>query len=338
MKSKITKYLLSTIIGVTFLWLAFRTVDISAVWNYTQEMTWGWIPPFIFITAIAHFFRAERWRLLIERDNIKVGRSTLYGGVLFGYLMNYIIPRLGEVSRCVYVSKKEKHSVAELIGTVVLERIVDLLFLILFIAFLFFYMMNDMDLLRSLFGTGNIDYILSLYSWKSLLLLLLFSGVLFLLYKVGISFLSKMSNGDKWYNQYFLKLHKYLTIFITGLISITRMKQWGYFMVLSLGIWFSYILMAYIPLHMFDMVSRFDISILDSAILTVISAIGVTLPSPGAIGTYHWFTKQALVVLFNVDEVTALAFAFVTHAFMLLVVVFITPVTIAVNNFLLKKK
>lgn len=335
--NKSVKYIAGVLIGLLFLWLAMRNIQVDKVWSYIQSMTWWWLLPFSITTLFSHYIRAERWKLLVEREHIKSKRSTLFGGVMMGYLMNYVFPRLGEISRCIYVAKKDKLNTGQLIGTVVLERVLDLLLLIIFLFVFIFYIVNDIDTISRLFGEENVESIQALGDWTTLLIGAAIAVAGFAAYKLGV-WLLKVWVVKKWILHVWVKkLLRFVFVFVAGLTSIRHMKRWPYFIGLSAGIWVCYAFMAYIPLFAFDMVEQFDLNIMDGGVLMLVSAIGISLPSPGGIGTYHWFTKQALVVLFNVDEVTALSYAFVTHAFMLLAIVVFTPLTVWVNNVLLDR-
>jgi hypothetical protein len=96
--------------------------------------------------------------------------------------------------------------------------------------------------------------------------------------------------------------------------------------------------MAYIPFYMFSMQETYNLGLADATTLMILASIGVVLPSPGAIGTYHWFVKQTLLVLFGVPETIGLAYAFVTHSAMLLIVIGGTPLFLFINTFNLRKK
>ena len=97
--------------------------------------------------------------LLVGEDRTKANRSSFIAGIFFGYLMNYIIPRLGEVSRCMYVSKKDDISTVSLIGTVVLERVIDVMMLLIMVVFLFVYVITEQETVVRLFGTENAELI-----------------------------------------------------------------------------------------------------------------------------------------------------------------------------------
>src|SRR5690625_7855462 len=86
------------------------------------------------VLVFRHYLRAERWKLFLPDPERKVLRSTLFAGVMLGYLVNYLVPRLGELSRPVYVARKNGLSPGKLIGTIVAERLFDLFVLLLLLA------------------------------------------------------------------------------------------------------------------------------------------------------------------------------------------------------------
>jgi hypothetical protein len=282
--------------------------------------------------------RAERWILLLGEERVKAKRSSFNAGTLFGYLMNYVIPRLGEVSRCMYVSKKDGIPLLTLIGTVVLERVIDTLMLLLMVVFLFVYVITDEQTIVRLFGEENADIMMNLGSWQSLLMIIGALLISVTLAWLGIKSLGFFSKRENVLGKIALKIYGLTEVFIKGLTNIRKVHNWPYFIFLTALLWTCYVLMMYIPFSMFDFHETYGMGLADSAVVMVLSAVGVALPSPGAVGTYHWFVNQTLFVLFGVPESEGLAFAFVTHSSMLLLVIVIAPIFIALNSFILRKQ
>src|SRR5690606_16148124 len=92
--------------AVFFIWLAFRSVDLAELQAGLKSVTFYWLPFFVPALALSHYLRAERWKLFVPDSEKKIFRSTLFAGVMLGYVVNYILPRLGEISRPVYVARK----------------------------------------------------------------------------------------------------------------------------------------------------------------------------------------------------------------------------------------
>lgn len=332
MYKRLLKIGLALVLGALFLWLAFRNVRLQEVWEYAQNIQFGWILPFAVSALLSHVFRAERWRLLIEHDKEDLDRITLISGVLVGYLMNIVGPRLGEVSRPLYVAKKERLSTSKLMGTIVLERIIDVVVLALLMVVVSVYLISDLNVLRQIFGDQTIDFLtnessLGTYGW-ALLLLLVGAVVAYSLLRLLLYLSARFDFLREWV--YWGK--KMFIMFRDGILSARKVDRWGLFVGYTLMIWFCYTLMTFIPFWMFDMQVTYDLDMLDALVITVISAIGIAIPSPGGVGTYHYFVKQSLLVLFAVPAVTGIAYATVTHAAMVIFVASITPVFLFIDK------
>lgn len=326
------QFLASLVIGALFLWLSFRHVPWEKLWVYMQGMSFGWILPFLVIALLSHLIRAMRWKMLIERENVKVDLSDLYAAVMIGYSVNYAVPRLGEISRCIYVSRRQDQSTSSLIGTVIVERAVDLLFLLLAIIFVVGYVVTDPHTIHDLFGRGVFDWFRNEFQSANPLvigsLVALVISVFFLFYLIF-----------KWLGQYYewmdrirIKGMDLLRMVWDGILGISRIQNWPLFLLLSLLMWFCYVLMTYIPFSMFHMIQSYHLTLLDALTITVIASIGLTLPTPGGMGTYHWFVKQALWVLYGIPQVTGLAYAFITYLTAMLMFMVFTPIIVFISR------
>lgn len=332
MYKRILKIGLALLLGALFMWLAFRNVRLQEVFDYAKRIRFGWIIPFAISALCSHVFRAERWRLLIEHDKKELNRVTLISGVLVGYLMNIVGPRLGEVSRPVYVARKEGLSSSKLMGTIVLERIIDVVVMAILMGVVSIYLISDINLLSKIFGEQTIDFLtnnsgLITYGWVALFVLLLILGGY-----VGLKILLYLGTKFETLQEWIGRAREILFKFKDGVLSARKVERWGLFVLYTALIWFCYTLMTYIPFWMFDMQEVYDLDMLDALVITVISAIGIAIPSPGGIGTYHYFVKQSLLVLFAVPAVTGIAYATITHAGMVIFVASITPIFLFIDK------
>lgn len=319
-------------LGALFMWLAFRNVQLQEVWDYAQNIQFGWLLPFAITALSSHILRAERWRLFIEQDKKELDRITLITGVLVGYLMNIVGPRFGEVSRPVYVGKKEGLSSSKLMGTIVLERIIDIAVMAFLMTVVSVYVIADMNVLRQIFGDETINFLtnessLLTYGW-TVVFLFLIASIGFALFKLVLYLGTKFELLQQWID----KAKKALVMFKNGLLAARDVERWWLFILYTVMVWFCYTLMTYIPFWMFDMQEMYNLDLLDALVITVISAIGIAIPSPGGLGTYHYFVKQSLLVLFAVPAVTGIAYATVTHAVMVMFVASITPIFLFIDK------
>ena len=280
--------------------------------------------------TFSHYIRAERWRLLLGGTKLRAHRSTLFAGVMFGYLINIPFPRLGEISRPMYVAKQLGESNSKLIGTIVLERFIDVISMLIIMGLVAYFLLSDVDILSRLLGIDLADSqvysALFLTIWP---LLLLGMGLV-----LGGWILYKKLNSARLESNWLRKIRDIMVQFVEGVFSIKKLDQPLLFIGYTVLIWIGYIAMMYIPFWMFDLPVRFDLGWADAAILTMASAVALSIPTPGGIGSYHYFISFSLGILYMVPEPTGLAFATITHAATLTLVILIAPAALAIDKFL----
>jgi hypothetical protein len=202
------------------------------------------------------------------------------------------------------------------LGTIVLERVIDLVFLVIFLLFVSFYFVADQQLIGQIFGTDR---------WAASAYLLIPGMLLLLILLVwgGYRLLRYLDEKKKVQNPVIQKLVEFTTLFWHGLISVRNVKNWPVFIICTIAIWVGYIVMAYLPFWMLDLHTEYELGFIEAMIVTVISAVGVAIPTPGGIGSYHLFVQQSLWLLFSVPLVTALTYATIAHGVtMILVFIF----------------
>lgn len=332
MTRKTLRILVSLLIAIFFLWLAFKDVNFQEILHQIGNVKVGWIFPFIIVMLASHYFRAERWLLLLSDLEKRPPKSTLFAGVMVGYMMNYVFPRLGEVSRPIYVARQLDLSAGKLLGTIVLERFLDLGCLIVFLVIISFYFISDQELISQIFGTEG---------WTTSVYLLIpsFLLLLFLFTWAGYRLLWYLDERDIIHNPFLKKFIETSTLFWKGLISIRDVKNWPLFILCTLGIWIGYIVMAYLPFWMLDLHQEYGLGLIEGMVITVISAVGIAIPTPGGIGSYHLFVQQSLWLLFSVPLVSGLTYATITHGVtMILVIIFGAVILWFDKYYTLKKK
>ncbi|MCC5934662.1 MAG: flippase-like domain-containing protein [Balneolales bacterium] len=325
MKKNILNMVLSVLVGGLFLWLALRNLDVQEVWAYIRQMNYGWMAPYLFVALMSFWFRSERWKLLMEADKPGLRKANLFTGVMLGYAVNYAIPRAGELSRTIFLAKKENLSSSAVLGTVVLERIIDLLAMLLMLVLIIFFVVSDRATMDALFGP-QLYLLLDELRSPLVFAVIIVTGLisLFLLWK-AVRYILEKRRRDLDAGLESAGVKKIIYTFTDGITSVRKLRRWPLFAAYTAGIWICYGLLTYIPFYAFDMTAQYGLGLPEAFSVMVISTIGVVLPSPGGIGTYHWFVSQSLYVLFAVPAVTGVAFAFVTHLGMFAAVMLITP-------------
>ncbi|WP_340103440.1 lysylphosphatidylglycerol synthase transmembrane domain-containing protein [Rhodohalobacter sp. 8-1] len=332
MNKRVLNVVVSLIVAGIFIWLAARTVDPAEFREQFSQVSFYWLPFFVIALLISHYLRAERWRLLLHKDvKTRIPRSTLFAGVMFGYFMNTLVPRLGEVSRPVYVAKKHGISSGNLLGTIVLERFIDVCSMFLLMGIVALTLTREFDLLEELFGISSWTW----YTYLVLPAILIFViGLMWAFYK----FLAHLDHSNKITNPFLQRIVEISRSFGEGLVSIKNIDNWPVFLLLTAGIWFGYILMIYIPFSMLQLGETYGLTLQSAMVLTVVSSVGVTIPTPAGIGSYHLLMQQSMWLLYNVPLATGLTFATVAHAVTILLILLAGPFSLWFDKYYTLKK
>jgi glycosyltransferase 2 family protein len=336
MTRKSIRILISLLIGGLFLWLALKDVSFSDVRLTLENLTYYWLLPYLVISLLSIYLRAERWKQLIDQEGVKSSRITLFNGVMLGYLVNYAVPRLGELSRSVFVGNREQISRTRVIGTVVLERMVDVLVMIVLSLFVFIYLFTDYRAIAPVLGSDTVRLLQAVWSIDGMIMtaLLLLAGIMatVLLYLI----LQYISTWVPSITRALQFLQVTSRKFLHGLFSIKDVRNWPLFVLLTAGIWVCYVLMTYLPFTAFNMHSDYQLGMQEALVITVISSLGVALPSPGGIGTYHWFVSRSLLLFFAVPEAVGVSYAIVSHLVMMIIILVVTPILLVWDSIIRK--
>lgn len=266
---------LSLAVANWIFWFLYKDLSIESLMTSIAEVSWGWLGLSIFISLFGFWIRAWRWKLLIEAgENFKVTTGKTLIGLMIGYLVNLLVPRAGEVARCGVLSKTENIQVGKLLGTVILERTVDLLFLALTVLLAF---VLEREVFLNLFN-DLVSYEVLLQKISSALPLIL-GGLIVAGIFVYFLFNKYRDSG------LIKKLRHFLRDMINGLISVKRVKNQFGFWGSSAMIWFSYYLMML--LVAWAIPSTASLSLSSVLMVMVMGSIGMVAPVQGGIGTFH---------------------------------------------------
>ena len=321
----------SLILGVTVLltYLSLRGLTVAEgenKWDYLKQ-TWqaahkGWLVIMAVLSLISHALRAERWRMLLVPMgfNAKFSHSLL--SLMVGYLINLVIPRGGEISRCYNLYKLGNIPVVESFGTVVIERIIDLLCLILLIAISFAF---ESQKLFAFIATLPIEF----SGGSNLKVLLVVIAVVIIVMMLGYLIFRKSKKLNKI-------IRRTWRSFKDGILSVFRLKNKGVFTFYSALIWLLYFGMSYAVLKAFPSTSDLHFSAVLS--LFAIGAIAMAAPLPGGTGSYHVLVPQGLFFLYQIPLSDAVAFTFIFHGWQTLLFIFFGALSVFITSFILKKR
>jgi len=302
----ILKYVFFLGLGVFLFWLSMRKLDFDEMIQEMSNAYYLWAVIGLVLAIISHIFRSLRWNLLIRSMGYKTRLSTTFYAVMIGYMANTAVPRMGEFMRCGVLSKKEKIPFNALFGTVISERLFDLLVLfILLIA----VVLTQWTLLGDFVIRMTNPFIEKIGS--NIYLLTLVTGLAVLLLAAGAWFYYKKRHSLRQLPA-FAKIHHLITGLGQGIRTIDRMQQKGLFLFHTFMIWLFYTLMIYIPFRMLPETT--DLNFMAGITLLAIGSLGIVAPVPGGIGAYHFIAKAVLTELYAVSGNAAGSFAVITHA------------------------
>lgn len=306
---------ISLAVAVFFMWLAFRGLDFAKIKGYFAKANYFWVAAAAFFGLLAYWFRAIRWNLLFEPLGYKVSNSNALWTISFGYLMNLTIPRSGEVARATALYGVEKVPVDKSFGTIILERVVDL---VCMLGFLLLVLIFKYDAIRAFY-----DYSTQQKAGEESS-----SGLIWIILGLGIMGATAFFTLRRKLETIPLmsKIYKIADGLLEGVLSIFKLKQPVKFILYSIAIWVCYYLAAYLVCFSLPETSNFTVA--DGFFIIVVGTLGMMVPASGGIGAFHFALKIGIGALFlsmgkSFDEgaEVGLAYAFISHTMQLVIMV-----------------
>ena len=296
---KIIKTTLPLLLGGFLVWYSISKISIEILIGYFKKANYWWISLGLFFGILSHLSRAYRWKFLLEPLGFKpkFGNSIL--AVLIGYLVNLAIPRAGEVSRAVVMVNYEKIPFEKGFGTIVAERIADLIMLFVIIGITLFV---QFDFIYELL-TKNFDPI-------KIILVLVFLVVGFFVFS---SFVKKATSG------FLLKIKTFINGLIEGVTSIFKMKKKWPFIFHTIFIWAMYVLMFWATIPAIEglevplggiligfIAGGFSIAATNGgvglypiAVAGAFALFGIETEPANAFGWIMWTAQTAMIIIFG---------------------------------------
>ena len=293
------KYTVFLIIGIALAWYASKDAEFDTIWNATSQLHWGWVLLSMIVSYVAMIARGWRWNILLEPMGYSSRKSSNVHAVAFGYLMNDLIPRSGELARCAVLSRSENIPVDKLVGTVILERIVDMITMLLVIAIATGL---HADAIHHLWA--EISNAKSAQPNESNHLIWFILGGMMLMGVIGIWLIIRFKHLT-WVG----KIHHFMVGILDGIRSILQLKDRLAFVVYTIVIWLCWILMSYFLLKALPDTAQLTFA--DAIFFTVASGFGMIVPTQGGLGAYHLTSKWAFEAL-GLTGTLGLTFAWIS--------------------------
>lgn len=267
-------------VGLTLKQTNFETLKAAA-----QEANYFWFLVVMTLSIVSYWFRAARWQLLSEPIGYPLKVKNGFWAISFAYFMNLTIPRSGEIARATSMYKLEKIPVDKSLGIIVLERVIDLLFLGLFFLLTFLFNAKTLFTFLEMGNRPSLDKLV--YSISVFILVLIF---LYLLRKP----IQKLP--------FYKKIISFLLGIWTGIKSIMHLQKRGKFILYSFAIWICYFLMTYLVVFAFPATQHFGLG--EGFFLLIAGAFGMILPAVGGLG-YPYVMSMAFAAIYISNGLTA---------------------------------
>lgn len=321
------QYLFILSLTILLIWVSLRGLQEENKWEYLKgawaDADKGWLLLMAGVAVASHVVRALRWRMLMEPAGHHSKLSHSFYSLMVGYLVNLVVPRGGEVSRCYNLYKLNQTPVEISFGTVVLERIVDVICLLVLIVISFAVeykkLIGFIETLPFSEATGGSKSGVIAIVIVVVLIVLLIAFLIIRQNEKIKQFIRKTWNGFK-----------------EGLLSVFKLEQKKLFIFYSVLIWALYFFMSYTVIMAFEATSVLGWSAVLS--LFAIGAIAMAAPLPGGTGSYHVLVPQSLVFLYQVPSADAVAFTFIFHGWQTLIMIVGGAISLILTSIIIRRK
>jgi len=309
------KNLLPIFIGVFCIYYSFKDISFSEFKEYFTKINYLWVFVGIFLGALSHISRSYRWKFLIEPLGYKLGFINSVLTVFSAYLINYTVPRAGDIARGTMISKYENIPFEKAIGTIVAERAVDVLCILIIIL---------IGLIKEFDKISNklIDFV-----EESDFSTVILSVLIAVIVTATVYFVIKRF-------KFYKKIKSFLSGLIDGMTIIFKMKNRNQFIFHSIFIWLMYVLMFYFTSKAF--VDLNQVTFFQFTISFTLAALSIML-SNGGIGIYPLAVEESLG-WYGVQSATGLAFGWVMWLSQTLMVVIFGGLSLFVLPFINRSK
>jgi uncharacterized protein (TIRG00374 family) len=282
-----SKYFFSLVVAIALLTYVFKDWNLDDLTTRFAQVDYSWVFISVFFSIISHVLRAYRWNLLLQpMGYTSLSTYRTFKAVMIGYLTNLIAPRLGEISRCGVLKRTDNVNMSASIGTVVAERIIDILGLF---ALIILALTLEFDRISNFFidffnaKSSNITL-----SSTALVLLLIFGFIIVIMLLALWWFRERIKRKPFYY-----KLRSFIREMMEGFTSILRLNNKVGFWLATIFIWVLYYAMAFVLF--FSVESTSQLGLVAGLSILIMGGLGMSAPVQGGFGTYHIFVGSILL-------------------------------------------
>lgn len=286
-------------LGGAILWWMYRGFDFTRFENtLLNDMNWGWMLFSLVFGITAQVFRGLRWTQTLEPLGEHPRVSDCIHAIFISYAASLVVPRLGEVTRCGVLTRYDKTNFSRSLGTVVTERIIDSLLILVIVAIVCCMQLKVFKRFFDSTGTNIAQWANTFtpMGWMVTAICLL----------VTLAFLCFAIRRFK----FFANVRKVASDLKEGILSLRNVKNKWLFSAYTLGIWISYFLHFYITFYCFSFTE--GLGVMTALVAFIVGSIAVIVPTPNGLGPWH-FAVKTILVLYGTDPIGAETFVLIVH-------------------------
>jgi hypothetical protein len=303
----ILKIALPLFLGGAILYWMYRDFDFQSVSNVLlHEMNWTWMLLSLPFGILAQAFRGWRWCQTLEPIGEHPRHSVAVNSIFLSYATSLVIPRVGEFVRCGILKRWDDVSFSKSLGTVVTERAIDSLVVLVLTGSIFLFQMSIFGTFFQKTGT-SLDSILQRFSPTGYLVTAICLAAILLLLHWLLKRLSIYNKVKTTFNGIW-----------DGVVSLKGVKNLPLFLFYTLGIWVCYFLHYYLTFFCFDFTSHLGVGC--ALVSFAVGSIAVIVPTPNGAGPWH-FAVKTMLILYGVQDEQALYFVLIVHTIQTLLVI-----------------
>ncbi len=310
----VLKYALLLSVSGALMWYAVRGQDLSRIGHYIREANYFWLSLTLLVSTLGYFSRAYRWQMQLEASQNPAPYWKVYHAMMVGYLANLVLPRAGEVIRCSVLRRTSDVPVQVALGTVVTERVIDVVVLLLLLGST---LLLDFKTFWGFFNDKLLGGQADTIARNPTPLVIAAIIALGLLASVGYALFRNLEKLRQ--NKLFNKGVVFVKGLLAGVFSVLKLKNKGAFLFHTLFTWLVYYLLDYLAFFCFPETYGLDMKA-GLAVLTF-GAFGMAAPVAGGIGPFHVLV-QGVLLAYGISKEAGIAYALVVHGAQTLLVVF----------------
>ncbi len=302
MKGKLLRWGLPLLLTVMLVWYMFSKVNFADMMTLLSHgVDYWWILLAMGLSIFSHVFRAARWRIQLRSLGVEAPMMSLCCSIFGCYALNLVFPRLGEVWRCTYISRRERAPFTTVLGSMVGDRVCDTLMVLLLTVLTFVVATPAIEafLVKYPVGRGVVDILSSWWFWTA-------CGVM------ALALWGLFRYGDNL--SIIKKLRSWIKELWAGFAALWNMKGKWKFLLLTFAIWGCYYLQLYVAFFAFSFTkelcseSALAFGLVPCLVAFVLSSIGMAIPSNGGLGPWNIAVMFGLAV-YGVTEAQGTAFS-----------------------------